>query len=163
MVLPNFKFRQAIRPYPSSLSLQWQSTEVCSSSSCIYVDCEEMKNGKIKLVPSPGVNCREGVKEKRVLMRRCLSTSSRTVWSTFSSGPRSRLGCSTTGPWGTGAKLASEQSGSTSWITSRYTTTTHEECPTQGTVCFLEKWPQTKCKVTFDTCFWPSFSCSFTW
>ena len=30
-------------------------------------------------------------------------------------------------------------------------------------VCFLEKWPQTKCKVTFDTCFWPSFSCSFTW
>ena len=30
------------------------------------------------------------------------------------------------------------------------------------TVCFLVKWPQTKCKVTFDTCFWYSFLCSFT-
>ena len=30
----------------------------------------------------------------------------------------------------------------------------------QFTVCFLEKWPQTKCKVTFDTCFWHSFLCS---
>ena len=30
------------------------------------------------------------------------------------------------------------------------------------TVCFLEKLPQTKCKVTFDTCLWPSFWCFFT-
>ena len=30
------------------------------------------------------------------------------------------------------------------------------------TVCFIDKWPQTKCKVTFDTCFWASFLCSFT-
>ena len=31
------------------------------------------------------------------------------------------------------------------------------------TVCFLDKWPQTKCKVTFDNCLWLSFSGSFTW
>ena len=31
------------------------------------------------------------------------------------------------------------------------------------TVCFFGKWPQTKCKVTFDTSFWPNFLCSFTW
>ena len=30
------------------------------------------------------------------------------------------------------------------------------------TVCFLVKWPKTKCKVTFDTCFWHSFLCSYT-
>ena len=30
-------------------------------------------------------------------------------------------------------------------------------------VCFLDKWLQTKCKVTFDTCAWSSFSCSFMW
>ena len=28
---------------------------------------------------------------------------------------------------------------------------------------FLHSWPQTKCRVTFDTCFWHSFLCSFTW
>ena len=32
-----------------------------------------------------------------------------------------------------------------------------------STVCFLNGWPQTKCKVTFYTCLWPSFSGSFTW
>ena len=31
------------------------------------------------------------------------------------------------------------------------------------TVCFLDKWLQKKCKVTFDTIFWYRFSCSFTW
>ena len=31
------------------------------------------------------------------------------------------------------------------------------------TVCFFDKWPTKKCKVTFDNCFWPSFLCSFTW
>ena len=31
------------------------------------------------------------------------------------------------------------------------------------TVCFLDSWPQTKCRVTFDTCFWHSFLCSFIW
>ena len=28
---------------------------------------------------------------------------------------------------------------------------------------FLNSWPQTKCRVTFDTCFWHSFLCSITW
>ena len=32
-----------------------------------------------------------------------------------------------------------------------------------STVCFFNGWPQTKCKVTFYTCLWPSFSGSFTW
>ena len=31
------------------------------------------------------------------------------------------------------------------------------------TVCFLDIWPQTKCRVTFDTIFWHSFLCPFTW
>jgi len=33
---------------------------------------------------------------------------------------------------------------------------------TQSTVCFFDRWPQTKCKVIFDTSFWISFLCSFT-
>ena len=32
-----------------------------------------------------------------------------------------------------------------------------------STVCFLNKWLQTKCRVTFDTSFWHSFLCPFTW
>ena len=27
---------------------------------------------------------------------------------------------------------------------------------TPPTICFIGKWPQTKCKVTFDTSFWPN-------
>ena len=34
---------------------------------------------------------------------------------------------------------------------------------TRATVCFLDNLPQTKCRVTFDTYFWHSFLCSFTW
>ena len=33
----------------------------------------------------------------------------------------------------------------------------------QFTVCLLDKLPQTKCNVTFDTCLWANFSGSFTW
>ena len=28
---------------------------------------------------------------------------------------------------------------------------------TSDTVCFLDSWPQTKGRVTFETCFWHSF------
>ena len=39
----------------------------------------------------------------------------------------------------------------------------HQWKETLGTVCFLDKWPRTKSKVTFDTSFWYRFLCSFTW
>ena len=31
------------------------------------------------------------------------------------------------------------------------------------TVCFLDRWPQIKCRVTFETSFWHSFLCPFKW
>ena len=31
------------------------------------------------------------------------------------------------------------------------------------TVCFLDKWPKTECKVSFDTSVWSRFLCSFMW
>ena len=55
----------------------------------------------------------------------------------------------------------------------QYSNWEYLDCPCRGTeklqkrpyctVCFLDKRSQTKCKVTFDTCFRPSFSGSFTW